>query len=122
MESITRINGNGQPYTLPMPKIAILTKEINNTALAHIEENTGLKFTRSSWYYESQPTTSTQITALILTYNFKTEYHNNASNHNTLFLKFDHHVGFKIDSICFDCCEYNHINTSGLEKSNRLAC
>jgi len=122
METITRINGNRQPYTLDMPKLVIMTKEINETALAHITENTGLNFTRSAWWYEAQPTASAQITALILTYNFKTEYHNNASDHNTLFLKFDHHVGFKLDSICVDCCKYNHIHTEGMEAGDRLAC
>ena len=122
MEKITRINGNGQPYTENMPKIAILTGAINDVALAHIAENTGLNFIKSAWYYEAQPTTSAQIAALILTYNFKTEYHNNASNNNTLFLKFDHHTGFKVDSICFKCCKHNNIHTGKMTPEDRLAC
>lgn len=123
METITRINGNGQPYTVDMPKVVILTDEINDVALKHIEDNTGLHFTNEhTRNYEAQPTTAAQITALILTYNFKTQYYNNWDAKNTLFLKFDHHVGFKVDSICVSCCEHNHIPTHGLESDDRLAC
>lgn len=121
MESITLINGNGKPYTLSMPKIAILTREINDVALAHIAESTGLNFTRFSWWYEAQPTTSAQLAALFLTYNFKTRYYNNATYQNTLFLKFDHHIGFDVDTICRECCDYNHIHTD-MPPEGRLAC
>lgn len=88
METITTINGNHQPNTRDLPKIRILAKEINSTALAHIEENTGLHFERTAWSYEAQPTTSAQIVALFLTYNFKTQYNDNYSIHNTMLLKF----------------------------------
>lgn len=121
METITRINGNKQPYTTNMPKIVIISDEINEIALKHIEENTGLKFTnKTTRNYEAQPTTALQIVALILTYNFKTNYWNNWDTKNTLFLKFDHHTGFKVDSICKSCAEYNHIRTD-LKEGERLA-
>ena len=122
METITRINGNKQPYTLPVPKVIILTDEINDVALQHIKENTGLDFVKIGWGYEAQPTTSAQITALILTYNFKTNYYNNWQHKNTLLLKFDHHVGFNVDSICVDCCKHNHIHAEGLKADDRMAC
>ena len=121
MDKITRINGNGQPYTTDLPKIIYLTKHINDVALAHIKENTGLEFVTVSWGYEAQPTESYQIAALLMTYNFKTQYHNNASNDNTLFLKSDHHVGFKIDSVCPDCADYNGIRLAN-KIEGRLAC
>ncbi len=123
MDKITRINGNGQPYTTDLPKIVYLTKQINDTALAHIKENTGLEFVADAWgNYAAQPTESWQIAALLMTYNFKTQYHNNGSNENTMFLKSDHHVGFDIDSICFDCVTHNGINTNGLAPDSRLSC
>lgn len=121
METITRINGNKQPYTVEMPKIIILTDEINDTALKHIEENTGLKFTnKTTRNYEAQPTTGLQIAALFLTYNFKTRYYNNWEAKNTLFLKFDHHVGFQVDSICKSCADYNGIHST-IKQGERLA-
>jgi len=122
METITRINGNRQPYTTDMPKISILAKHINDVALAHITENTGLVFEKGPWSYDAQPTTSAQIVALILTYNYKTQYHNNGTNQNTLFLKSDHHTGFKVDSICYDCMKENYIHLGGLKPGDRLAC
>ncbi len=123
MDTITRINGNGQPYTTDLPKIVYLTNQINDLALAHIKENTGLEFIIGGWgNYEAQPTESWQIAALLMTYDFKSRYYNNASNENTLFLKSDHHVGFEVDSICLDCVIYNGVCTTGLEPDSRLAC
>ena len=120
METITRINGNGQPYTTDLPGVVILGK-YNDVALAHITENTGLTFTPCCGGYGTQPTESRQIAALLMTYNFKTQYHNNATSKNTLYLKSDHHVGFQVDSICYDCCKHNHIPTGGLDEESRLA-
>lgn len=90
IETITRLNGNRQEYTLPLPKISILTSEINNTALTWIEDNTGLKFRKTAWLtaYEAQPQKSEQIVKLLTMYGFVTQFHNNATNKNVLFLKF----------------------------------
>lgn len=122
MESITRVNGNGQKYTTELPTIHIMN-DMNDAAIAHIEENTGLKFERNSWnQLTAKPVSSAQIVGLLLTYNFKTQYHSNATNSNTLFLKSDHHVGFQVDSICFECVKHNRIATNGLEADSRLAC
>ena len=118
-EEIKRINGNKQEYVTGLPKIIILGSEKwNKIALKHVEENTGLDFSTGS----AQPENSNQITTLFLTYNFKTRYYNNGSWENVLFLKSDHHTGFDVDSICFDCCKQNNINTNGLEQDSRLAC
>lgn len=122
MKTLTLINGNKKPYTVNMPKIILQTENINDAALAHITENTGLTFRSNGWSYEAQPTTGEQIAALLLTYNFKTRYYNNWQAKNTLYLKFDHNIGFDVDSICFECCQENHINTNGLKKGDRLAC
>ena len=121
-EQITRINGNGKEYTVDLPKIIILSDNINDTALEHIRENTGLWFEKTAWSYTATPHNSNQIATLIMTYNFKTKYYNNSTYDNVLMLKFDHHVGFDVDSICFKCCEHNNIHTSGLKKTSRLSC
>jgi hypothetical protein len=123
METITTINGNKQPMTKDMPRIEILIGHtINDVALAHITENTGLVFTPTAWNnYQTQPTESKQVAALLLTYDFKTQYHNNATNKNTLFLKFCNLEGFKVDTICFDCVKRNHIHANGLTGGDILA-
>ena len=124
MDRITRINGNGQPYTTDLPKI-IIFGYFNYVALQHVKDNTGLDFAPTTWpgeSYSAHPTESWQIAALFMTYNFKTRYYNNASNNNELHLRNDHHVGFDVDSICFDCVQHNHINTNGLKQGDRLAC
>lgn len=121
-EKIHRYNGNGQDHVTDLPKLVIITKHINDVALEHIKQNTRLFFEKDGWgNYVAQPTSSNQIVTLLLTYNYKTQYHNNATNKNTLFLKGDHHVGFEVDSICYDCCVHNRINTNGLEPGDRLA-
>ena len=120
-ETITRINGNGKPYTVTLPKLVMLSN-INDVALAHITDNTGLVFERNGSTLEAQPTTSKQIATLFLTYNFKTKYYNNGSHKNTVFLKSDHHQGFDVDSICYDCARYNHLVLPGLKQGDRLAC
>ena len=121
-QTITLINGNGRPYTVGLPKLMILGP-INDVALAHIKENTGLDFVRRHYnWLESQPENALQIAALFLTYNFKTRYYNNADEKNTLFLKSDHHIGYQVDSICFDCCKHNHIHTGSLTAGDRLSC
>jgi hypothetical protein len=91
-EQITLVNGNGKKYSVGMPKIYIAERYINEVALSHILENTGLEFKKSvnGYVYEAQPTSSNQIVALLLTYNYKTRYFNNSSNKNTLYLYFNH--------------------------------
>lgn len=123
METLTLINGNAQKYNVGLPKICIIGEKWNDAALRHVEEETGLLFNAGVWgNMTAQPQTSQQIVKLLLTYNFKTQYHNNLTNYNTLFLKSDHHVGFQVDSICYDCVKHNHITTNGLSTGDRLSC
>lgn len=122
MEQVTLINGNGKPYTLELPKIVWVTSgKINDVALAHVKENTGLDFLPNGYGYEAQPTESHQITTLLMTYNFKTRYYNNWSLTNTLQIKSDHHVGFDVDCICRKCADRNHIRTE-IQDGEWLAC
>ena len=122
METLSLINGNKQVMNKELPKLVILDKYINDVALEHIAENTGLNFTKTIWNYEAQPTQSQQIVKLFLTYNFKTRYYDNATIHNALYLKGDHHVGFDVDSICFNCVKDNNIYIEGLKQGDKLSC
>jgi len=122
MDTIKRINGNHQEYVSELPLLMILDKEWNDVALNHLYENTGLRFIKKHWNYQAQPTESKQIAALFMTYNFKTRYYDNWTHKNTLMLKSDHHTGFDVDAICFECVKYNNINTKGLKGGDFLAC
>jgi hypothetical protein len=121
-ETIKLLDGNGRQITLPLPKIHIL-EVFNDITIEHIRQNTGLKFEKTGFdCMTAQPTKSNQITALLMTYNFKTQYHDNAVNKNVLLLRSDHHIGFKVREICFDCCIKNRINVHGLERGDYLSC
>lgn len=96
VEKITRINGNGTPYTMPLPKVFILGA-LNDVARAHIKENTGLEFVEVAWGWEVQPETSAEIAALFLTYNFSSTYYNNADHKNLLFLR--HNAADKLENL-----------------------
>lgn len=91
MNQVTLINGNGNKYTLDLPKLCILNY-INETALKKIENTTGLKFKFYSHLgengiYEAQPERHEQITQFIMCYNWKYKYYNNASNKNIIYFK-----------------------------------
>ena len=122
METVSLFNGNNRRYKQDLPRLVYLTDGINDVALKHIQRNTGLNFVKAAWSYWAQPKTSKQIVKLLLTYNFKTEYHDNGCTHNTIYLKGMHNVGFKVNTICFECCEHNGIYTGGLSKKSRLCC
>ncbi len=122
MKTITLLTGNGQEYEQTPPKLYIITKELHKEALSHILENTSLKFEKERSGYTAQPHNFEQITALLLTYNFKTRYYNNNDWKNTLMLRFDHHIGFEVTTICLDCAKHNNINTKGFKDGGRLSC
>lgn len=88
-ETVTMINGNGQEYTQPLPEVYI-NSFINDVALAGIEEETGLKFTKAMSGYITQPMTHKQLCTLIISNNFKSTYYNNCTFKNMLFLEFNH--------------------------------
>jgi len=87
-ETVTRINGNGQPYTLPLPEVIIQADELNTVFLSHLIKNTGMEFKKGFGGYAAQPMKHSQLTTLLLTHNFECKYYNNGSWHNTLFLSF----------------------------------
>lgn len=120
MNKINLFNGNGHRYKLDMPCIHILADNINDVALDHIKKQTGLIFKKNGWGYEAKPRTFYQITKLFLTYDFKTQYHNNLTTKNTILLKFCNQDGFKVNSICFECCKDNNINLRGMTENDKL--
>ncbi len=87
-EKIELINGNGREYTIDLPKVFILAKNINSAAIDHITENTGLVFEKCNSGYEAKLESSQQFLKLFLTYNFKSRYFNNLDTKNTILLKF----------------------------------
>lgn len=121
METLKLLNGNNQEMIKELPRLYMLGY-MNPTALAHIEENTGLMFKETAGGYEAFPTSSNQIVRLFLTYNFKTRYFDNWNEKNTIMLKGDHHTGFDVNAICFECVKYNNIHSNGLEQGDYLAC
>jgi hypothetical protein len=122
METLNLLNGNKQIMNKTLPALKILGY-MNDVAIEHIAENTGLNFIKDSWgNLEAQPTESKQIVALFMTYNFKTRYYDNWNYSNTIVLKGDHHVGFDVNSICTACASHNGINIEGLTQDSRLSC
>lgn len=87
-ETITRINGNGKEYTLPLPEIRVASRELNSVALDWIKKQTGLTFIKKAWDYEVQPMKNEQITKLVSMYKFKSTFYNNSMYNNTLYLEF----------------------------------
>ena len=122
MEKITRIDGNGSKYITNLPKLVLIAKHMNDAALAHIKENTGLDFVKKSWNYEAQPENSNQIATLFLTYNFKTRYYDNSTLKNELHLKSDHNIGYNIENVCVPCLIRNHIDTYDMKPKEFLSC
>lgn len=93
-ETITRINGNGQEYTLHLPEVIILNpmpskypqnapKEFPRTDCTI----SGLKFKANGMNnLICQPMKLSQITRLLKENDFKVSFRHNGSNQNTLFL------------------------------------
>lgn len=83
-ETITRINGNGQPYTMPLPEIWILKPDMSDFFIKQLEEQTGLKFDKRGC---CQPLKHSELTTLLSMEKWETNFYNNATHNNTLFLK-----------------------------------
>ena len=123
MEKVKYINGNGQKSFNDIPKIFIKAEFINDVWLDHLYKTSGLKLKKVGWGYEVQPVKAKQITQfLIACGGSKIRYYDNWQFDNTLVIKFDGHVGFDVNSICFDCVKHNNIRVNGLKAGDRLSC
>ena len=85
-ETITLINGNGQPYELGVPEIVILDV-FNDVAFKHLRDNTGIDFQIEGRTMKGNPTEFKQVAAIFATYNFITCFSNNSSYNDTIFLR-----------------------------------
>ena len=124
MERIKYINGNGQKSLNDLPKVVIKAKFVNDVWLDNVYKTSGLKFKKGYWNtYETQPAKAKQITQLLIACGgSKIRYYDNWNLDNTLLIKFDSHVGFDVDSICFECMKHNNIRVNGLKPGDRLSC
>ena len=87
-ETITRINGNGQEYTMHMPEIIIIRGAADRKLKRGETINiSSLKFVSDSYHLKAQPMKLKQINNLLKHNNFKGEFYNNASNKNKLYLE-----------------------------------
>lgn len=84
----TLTNGNKQPYQLGLPTLMLYAPNLNKVALDHIKENTGLVFKGEFDMLTAKPTSTKQIVALLMTYNFTTTMYDNWQYTNTIMLKF----------------------------------
>ena len=122
METIKTYNGNEQEVIKELPKIEILAEYINDIALEHIKKNTGLGFIKGTWStYSAQPENSSQIVALFLKWNLKTQYHDNLTIKNTILVKFCNDACFKLDRACVSCLNKSHIYTQNLKENDMLS-
>jgi hypothetical protein len=122
MERLTLVNGNGKEYIIDVPKI-VLQDTPNDTWLKLVSVEDNLEFTKTGWGFEAQPTTNEQIVKfLIRCGGAKVRYYNNLSQGNAIYVRFDHHVGFDVTSICLDCVKHNNIHVGDLKLGDRLSC
>jgi len=84
-EKITRINGNGQEYILPVPEIQIneLGKDLK---IGDCLKISGLKFVKKYWNLQTQPMKVKQVNRLLRWNNFKGTFYNNGTYKNVLIL------------------------------------
>ena len=90
IELVSTYGGNNQLFTRQLPLICLLVDhDMDKVTFEHIKKNTGLEFKSNNMGgYEAQPITSNQIVQLLLTYNMRTQYYNNSTFKNTLFIKY----------------------------------
>lgn len=88
METTTKINGNGHPYIVEVPRICIIS-DCNEEALKNLYKQTGIHFkTGLGGVVTGQPETWEQFSKVFLTYDFLTLYQNNWDG-NVMFLRFN---------------------------------
>lgn len=85
-ETITRINGNGQPYTLPIPEINLIG--VTHEQVLKIESESGLKFEKGPWNnYRCQPLFKHELTAVDNAFKWEKTYYNNGTTENSIYYK-----------------------------------
>lgn len=93
VETITRINGNGQEYTLPVPVLRLqfshpITEDERKAIVAKASLATGLDFELTFHYSQVQPVTVDQVNALKEAFPHTYKFHNGCYFKNTLVFSF----------------------------------
>jgi hypothetical protein len=97
-ETITRKDGNGNPYTLPIPEIRL--RGVDEKQLSEIEQKSGLKFEKMPYdEYRCQPLKMTELMSVTSYHYFDGTFYNNWDYKNTLILKWMKHGPSNIPSI-----------------------
>lgn len=89
-ETITRTNGNGQEYTLPIPELLIQLQSSKNLdkVVKDVKDKTGLLMELAGGCnIRVQPLTVIQSNIIENMLKFESTYYNNGDTKNTLFLK-----------------------------------
>lgn len=81
-ETITRTNGNGQEYTLPLPKVVIY--HIAETEAEELGKKFDLNFKKVGSHFKAQLMKTSQFEAIQKLSGFEITYYNNCSWKNTL--------------------------------------
>lgn len=86
-ETITRKDGNGNFYTLPLPELII--QNVTEEQIKQIESLSGLNFEPSGYgQYRCQPLKKSELQAVIMFPHFEGTFYNNSMCKNSLYLKF----------------------------------
>lgn len=91
--SVTRINGNGKPYTLPLPEIHF-DKEVTSEVIESLPQSIKSNFKIGRWgQVIFQPNNYGQFKKVFRNQLFETVFFNNGTLHNTLIVKPGDHLG-----------------------------
>lgn len=93
VETVTRTDGNGRDYTLPVPVLRLqfgpsITDAQRRDIVRKASSATGLPFNLTSHYSQVQPTTRGQVYALEQAFPGKHSFHNGSFFKNTLVFDF----------------------------------
>lgn len=91
LPKVTKVTGNGQIYTNPLPKIHIPSAYYSGL-FEQIERVTGLTFAPNNFgtYKVSQPETYEQLVNILLTHNWSIKRYSNSTYNNDIFLTINH--------------------------------
>lgn len=122
METVTIMYD--KPHTRPLPRLVIQNMQESHPLFwERVKRQTGLEFKPCYTGMDAQPETSDQILKLLMVVSgLKIHYVDTGFWKNVLLIKMDRGVGFKIDSICYDCATHNNLQMLNLKPGDRLSC
>lgn len=97
-ETITRINGNGQQYVLPVPEIIL--QDVTDEQVREIEKISGLVFEGYSFsFYRCQPLKISELLAVTSYPYWEGTFYDNSLHKNTFYLKHKKYGPSRIPSL-----------------------